>query len=53
MAGEQTAFQRAGRYGVKRVQEVFENLRKDNLWKRILKNVIATTATGTLLLTNF
>ena len=36
--------QRARLSCVERGQEIFENLKKDNLWKRILKNVIATSA---------
>ena len=53
MAGkQQSVLQRAGHYGAKQVQEIFENLKQDNLWKRILKNVIATTAAGrTVLIT--
>jgi len=46
MAAEKSALQRAHHYGAKRSQKIFENLNKDNLWKRILKNVIATTAAG-------
>ena len=53
MAGEQTAFQRAGHYGVNCVQKIFENLKKDNLWKRILKNVIATSTTGIIFSVDF
>lgn len=33
-------------YGIRRAVDIFENLRKNNLWKRILKATIATTATG-------
>ena len=46
MAGEQSSPQGAHFFGVERVQEIFEKLKSDNLWKRILKNVIATTAAG-------
>ena len=35
--------QRGGRYGQKRALEIWENLGKNNLWKRIIKNVTATT----------
>ena len=35
--------QRGGRYGEKRATEIWKNVRKNNLWKRILKNVTATT----------
>lgn len=34
------------RYGVRRAVEILENLGKNNLWKRILKNTMATTAVG-------
>ena len=34
---------RSGRYGQKRAGEIWENLGKNNLWKRIVKNVTATT----------
>ena len=34
---------RSGRYGKKRAAEILEHLGKNNLWKRILKNVFATT----------
>ena len=53
MGGDQSAFQRARQIGVERAQEIFENLKKDNLWKRILKNVIATTAAGIDIMTSF
>ena len=33
-------------YGLRRALDIFENLSKMNLWKRILKVTIATTATG-------
>ena len=36
-------FQKGGRYGAKRAAEIWEKLGKNNLWKRILKNVTATT----------
>ena len=35
--------QKGGRYGEKRAAEIWVNLGKNNLWKRILKNVAATT----------
>ena len=34
------------RYGEGRAAEILENLGKNNLWKRILKNTIATTVVG-------
>lgn len=34
------------RYGAKRTEEIYDNLRKDNLWKRMVKNIIATTVAG-------
>ena len=36
------------RYGAGRVAEILENLGKNNLWKRILKNTMATTIVGKL-----
>ena len=36
----------AYKYGVKCILEIHDNLGKNNLWKRILKNVIATTIAG-------
>ena len=43
MAEIRSVFLRGGRYGEKRAAEILENLGKNNLWKRILKNVTATT----------
>ena len=43
MAEIRSVLQRGGRYGEKRAAEILENLGKNNLWKRILKNVAATT----------
>ena len=43
MAEIGSVLQRGGRYGEKRAAEILENLGKNNLWKRILKNVTATT----------
>lgn len=40
------ASQRGRRYVAERVLEIWDNLQKNNLWKRILKNVIATTLLG-------
>ena len=42
MAEIRSVLQRGGRYGEKRAAEILENLGKNNLWKRILKNVTAT-----------
>ena len=36
-------------YAGERATEIWDNLGKNNLWKRILKNVVATTLLGTLL----
>lgn len=33
-------------YAVKRGAEIVENLGKNNLWKRMLKNMVATTMLG-------
>ena len=33
-------------YGARRAVDILENLMKNNLWKRILKSTIATTAAG-------
>lgn len=38
--------ERVQRYAVKRGTEVVENLGKNNLWKRMLKNIMATTILG-------
>lgn len=38
--------QRGRRYAAERVVEIWDNVQKNNLWKRILKNVIATTLLG-------
>lgn len=43
MAEKGSVLQRGGRYGSKRAAEIWGNLGKNNLWKRILKNVTATT----------
>lgn len=43
MAEKESVLQRGCRYGEKRAAEIWENLGKNNLWKRILKNVTATT----------
>lgn len=43
MSGEGSILQRGGHYGQKLAGEVWENLGKNNLWKRIIKNVTATT----------
>ena len=34
------------RYGAKRTKEIYGHLRKDNLWKRMVKNIVATTIAG-------
>ncbi len=41
-----SASQRGRRYVAEKVLEIWDNLQKNNLWKRILKNVIATTLLG-------
>ena len=43
MTEKEPVLQRVGRYGAERVADIWENLGKNNLWKRILKNVTATT----------
>lgn len=43
MIEKESMLQRSGRYGERRAAEIWENLGKNNLWKRILKNVTATT----------
>ena len=43
MAEKGSVLQRGGRFGAKRAAGIWENLGKNNLWKRILKNVTATT----------
>lgn len=43
MTEKQSVLQRGGRYAEKRASEIWENLGKNNLWKRMLKNVITTT----------
>ena len=43
MTGKESVLRKGGRYGEKRAAEIWENLEKNNLWKRMLKNVTATT----------
>ena len=43
MTETESVFQRGRRFGEKRAAAIWENLGKNNLWKRILKNVTATT----------
>ena len=43
MAVKEPLFQRAVLYGKKRAVAIWDHLGKNNLWKRILKNVTATT----------
>ena len=43
MTEKESVLQRGRRYAEKRAAEIWENLGKNNLWKRILKNVTATT----------
>lgn len=38
--------QRVQKYGTKRTGEIVENLGKNRLWQRQLKNVLATTILG-------
>ena len=49
MSEGESASQRGRRYVAERTLEIWDNLGKDNLWKRILKNVIATTLLGKML----
>lgn len=46
MSEKKSVLQKGRRYVAARVTEILDNLGKDNLWKRILKNVIATTLLG-------
>ena len=46
MAKEESAPQHGRRYVVDEIVEIWDNLGKHNLWKRILKNVVATTIVG-------
>ena len=46
LEAEESALRRARRYGADRVVEIWDSLFKNNLWKRMLKNVIATTTLG-------
>lgn len=43
---ETSTLQRGCRNTVKRVAEIWGDLQNNNLWKRILKNVLATTVLG-------
>ncbi|KAK4692880.1 hypothetical protein P7C71_g4409, partial [Lecanoromycetidae sp. Uapishka_2] len=43
MTAKESALQKGRRYAANRAIEIWDNLSKNNLWKRILKNVIATT----------
>ena len=42
MSEKGSLFQKSGRYAEKQAAEIWDNLGKNNLWKRILKNVTAT-----------
>ena len=46
MAKEESALQLGRRYVVEQIVEIWDNLGKNNLWKRIFKNVVATTLLG-------
>lgn len=46
MAKEESALQHGRRYAVEEIVEIWDNLGKNNLWKRILKNVVATSIVG-------
>ena len=46
MAKEESALLHGRRYVVEQMVEIWDNLGKNNLWKRILKNVVATTIVG-------
>ena len=43
-----SVLQRVGRHAVSQTPGIWDDLGKNNLWKRMLKNVIATTLLGTL-----
>ena len=45
-AKEESALQKGRQYVAKQALEIWDSLGKNNLWKRILKNVIATTLLG-------
>ena len=44
----ESALQKGRHYVVEQGIEIWDNLGRNNLWKRILKNFIATTLLGTL-----
>lgn len=46
MAKEESALRHGRRYVAEYIVEIWDNLGKNNLWKRILKNVVATTIVG-------
>ena len=46
MTKESPISQSAWQYFEKKVMEIWDNLVKNNLWKRILKNALATTILG-------
>ena len=46
MPEEDSALRRGRRHVVEQIVEIWDNLGKNNLWKRILKNVVATTIVG-------
>ena len=46
MGGGTLSLPEIGHYGVERVVEIWESLGKNNLWRRMLKNVLATTLAG-------
>lgn len=48
-AKEESALQKGRQYVAKQALEIWDSLGKNNLWKRILKNVIATTLLGQIL----
>lgn len=46
MLEEKSALRRGRQYVVEQTVKIWDNLGKNNLWKRILKNVVATTIVG-------
>ena len=48
MVKEESALQRGRRHVGEQIVAIWDNLGKNNLWKRILKNVVATTLLGEL-----
>ena len=52
LAKEESALQKGRQYVAEQALEIWDSLGKNNLWKRILKNVIATTLLGQIFFRN-